>query len=64
MRRKTKSLWWKTLIHTYKQKVTKEVRCKHFSQAFRGDIILLGQDPLTSGKHGNHIAVVETQGKC
>lgn len=44
------------IADTHEQKMTKEIRCKDFLQAIRGDIVLLSQNPLTGGKHGDDIA--------
>ena len=39
--------------------MTKEVGCKNFLQAIRGDVVLLRQNPLAGGKHGHDIAEIE-----
>lgn len=48
---------------THQQEVTEEVGGKHFSQAVGGDAVLLRQDPLAGGKHGDHTTATNTQNK-
>lgn len=48
---------------THKHKVAEEVGCKYFLQAIMSDAILLCQNSLASGKHGDYFAVIKASQK-